>query len=66
MKLAGFIKPHRLGPGWIKSTRPDPTQIAQILELGFENVLPGHGEPVLGDAPEKYRPAVQAYVQTAG
>ena len=61
MGFMGFLKPHRLGPGWIKSCKPAPAQIAGILDLQFQNVLPAHGDPVLGDAPACYRPAVEAY-----
>lgn len=62
MKVVGFLKPHNLGPGWVKGCKPSPTEVAGILELGFENVLPSHGSPVIGGAVEKYRPVIEAYV----
>ncbi len=62
MRIVGFLKPYQLGPGWVKGLKPDKQQLAGILELDFENVLPGHGDPVLGGAPDKYRPAIEAYV----
>ena len=62
MRAMGFIKAHQLGPGWIKQIKPDPAQVAGILDLDFENVLPSHGGAVIGGAREKYRPAVEAYV----
>lgn len=66
MRLMGFLKPHQLGPGWVKGVKPDPGEIRGILDLDFANVLPGHGAPVLGDAPERYRPTIDAYAPPAG
>lgn len=60
----GFIGPHKLGPGWVRNVKPDPAELRAMLELGFANVLPAHGDPVIGDAVEKYRPAVEAYAQS--
>jgi len=56
-RLLGFLKPHQLGPGWLKVCEPSAEQVAGLLDLAFENVLPAHGEPVLGEARAKYRPA---------
>lgn len=64
MARRGFIAPHQLGRGWIVNSRPDHGEIAGILSLGFANVLPGHGAPVIGGAPEKYRPAIAAYLRS--
>jgi len=61
MKRIGFFKAHGLGPGWLRSAEPPAADVAGILELSFEHVLPGHGEPVIGDAREKYRPAIEAF-----
>ena len=58
MKLMGFIKPHNVGPGWLKQCKPPKAELRGILDLEFENVLPSHGAPVLGGARERYRPAV--------
>ncbi len=66
MRVMGFIKPHQIGPAWAKQLKPDPAKIRGILDLDFENVLPAHGEPVLGGAREKYRPAIDAYTRQAG
>jgi hypothetical protein len=63
MGMMGFLKPYQLGPGWIKAAKPSREQVAGILELPFRNVLPSHGDPVLGDAPARYRPAVKAYTR---
>lgn len=60
MRTVGAYKPYALGPGWLKAAKPTAEEVARILELSFAHVLPGHGEPVLGDAREKYRPAIEA------
>ena len=59
MKWMGFLKPCNVGPGWLKQGKPDPRDLRRILELPFEHVLPAHGNPVLGNAREKYRPAIE-------
>ena len=59
--LMGFVGPCRLGRGWLDNCEPDPERLRALLELPFENVLPAHGDPVMGDAPARYRPAVEAY-----
>jgi hypothetical protein len=46
------------------STRTPGASTEGILELGFDNVLPGHGELVIG-AVEKFRPAIEAYANRA-
>lgn len=66
MWLAGFLKPYTMMPPWVDGYEPDHGEIAGILELGFDNVLPGHGELVIGGAVEKFRPALEAYVAKAG
>ncbi len=43
-----------------------PQEVAGILELGFDNVLPGHGEVVMGGAAERIRPVIAAEVASAG
>ncbi len=66
MKMAGFLKPHQLGKGWLNSGKPSVEQIRGILGLDFQNLLPAHGDPVMGDAPEKFRPAIEAYAPKPG
>lgn len=61
MKLAGMLKPHRLGGGWLKDLKPDRAEVAGILDLEFDNVLPGHGHPVIGGAKDAYRPHIEDY-----
>lgn len=59
MKLMGFLKPHNVGPGWLKQAKPELPPIRELLDLEFEHVLPVHGTPVIGDARAKFRPAVE-------
>jgi len=60
MRALGFIKPYNLGPGWLRAAKPTQPKLQGILELPFEHLLPAHGEPVLGDAKQKYRKAIEA------
>lgn len=60
MRLMGFIKPHNIGPGWLKTAKPDPAEIRDRLNVEFAHVLPVHGAPVLGDAAAKYASALSA------
>lgn len=59
MGAMGFLAPHNVGPGWLKQGKPPKPDLRGILELGFTNVIPSHGEPVLGDALTRYRPAIE-------
>lgn len=59
MKMMGFIKPHNIGPGWLKQAKPDIAQVKALLDTEFEHVLPVHGLPVRGDAREKFRPSIE-------
>jgi hypothetical protein len=59
MPLMGFMKPHNIGPGWLKQCNPPKDDLRKILDLEFVNVLPAHGEPVLGKARELYRAAIE-------
>ena len=61
MYAMGFLTPYALGKGWIGQIKPDKAEVRGILDLDFANVLPCHGEPVLGGAPDKYRPAIERY-----
>jgi len=62
MSLGGMVKPHTMMKPWVDKYKPPREEIAGILELDFDNVLPGHGEAVIGGALEKFRPAIEAYV----
>jgi hypothetical protein len=59
MRLFGFIKPHNVGPAWLKQCKPPKEDLRGLLDLPFVNVLPAHGAAVLGEARERYRPAVE-------
>lgn len=61
MKRMGFLKPHNVGPGWLQFASPSVADVRSMLDLDFEHVLPCHGEPVIGGAKEKYRPAIEGY-----
>ncbi|MFN0249608.1 MAG: hypothetical protein ACKV2T_22175 [Kofleriaceae bacterium] len=58
MRMMGFIKPHNVGPGWLKQAKPPAAEVAALSELAFANVLPAHGEPVLGNARALYQPSI--------
>lgn len=60
MHVMGFIKPHNVGPAWLKNTKPPMSQLLGILDLEFEHVLPAHGAWVQGDARKLYRPTIEA------
>lgn len=60
MRLMGFIKPHNIGPGWIKAAKPDPAELRSLLDLEFDHLLPAHGTPVIGGAKQAYAPAINA------
>jgi len=59
MKKMGFYKAYNIGPAWLKFAKPSESDVRSILDLNFEHVLPGHGDPVINNAKEKYRPALE-------
>jgi hypothetical protein len=59
MRLMGFIRPFNVGPGWLRQCKPPKEELRGILDLTFANVLTAHGGAVVGDARERYRPAVE-------
>ena len=58
MKRMGFFKPYNVGPAWLEHAKPNPEEVRSILDLQFEHVLPAHGVAVIGNAREKYSPAL--------
>lgn len=60
MRAMGFIKPFAIGPGWLKTAKPDPRDLRNILDLPFEHVLPAHGDSVIGGARGHWRKAIDA------
>ncbi len=63
MKKLGFFKPYNVGPGWAQFAKPSLKEVRSILDMNFDNVLPGHGDPVIGDAKEKYRPVLESDIK---
>jgi hypothetical protein len=59
MKMFGFIKPHNIGPGWLRQGKPPKEHLRGILDHDFAIVFPGHGEPVLRNARDSYRAAIE-------
>ncbi len=64
--MMGFIKPHNIGPGWLKMAKPSASELRGIHDLPFEHVLPSHGTPVLGVAKAAYRSAIDRAARVAG
>jgi hypothetical protein len=60
MRWMGFIKPHNIGPAWLKQTKPPIPQLLGILDFPFDHVLPAHGAPALVGAKTSYRPRIEA------
>ena len=58
MKMMGFIRPHNVGPGWLKQGKPPKEELRGILDLEFANVFTSHGAAVVGSARDHYRPAI--------
>lgn len=65
MRMLGFLRPHNVGPSWLKQAKPPAADLAALLELPFENVLPSHGTPVLGGASGLYRDAITRAIARA-
>lgn len=59
MPLKGFIKPHNIGPAWKDFLKPSAADFNGLLDLRFEHLLPAHGDEVIGNAREKYRPVIE-------
>jgi hypothetical protein len=66
MKRMGFIKPHNVGPAWLKQAKPAVSDLRGVLELEFEHLLPAHGAPVLGGAKSAFRPAIERAISAQG
>ncbi|WP_105168632.1 hypothetical protein [Pseudoalteromonas sp. T1lg23B] len=65
MHLFRLAKPYNIGVGWWLMTRPSGNELRAILNLPFEHVLPIHGQPVIGNAKEKYTKAIEHYAALA-
>jgi hypothetical protein len=66
MKAMGFFHPHNIGPAWLRQTKPPAADLRAILDLPFKTVMPSHGDPVLEDAPARYRPAIDRVAPQSG
>lgn len=58
LRIMGFMRPYNIGPGWLKQGKPPAEDLRAILEPRFANVLPAHGTPVIGNAADLFRPAI--------
>ncbi len=65
MRLFGLARPCNIGVGWAMLTKPSRADLLSVLDLSFEHVLPIHGLPVVGDAKERYRPAIERFAAKA-
>lgn len=65
MRLLGLARPCNMGVGWVMMTKPDATDLRELLEIPFEHVLPIHGLPVIGDARARYRAAIETFARRA-
>jgi len=63
MKKFGFWVAYNVGPGWVQFAKPAIGDIRSVMELDFEHVLPGHGEAVIDNAKDKYRPIVESDIK---
>ncbi|WP_196140507.1 hypothetical protein [Aliikangiella sp. G2MR2-5] len=61
MRLFGLARSYNIGVGWWHMTKPSGDELRQLLTLPFEHVLPIHGEPVIGNAKNKYRKAIERF-----
>jgi len=65
MPAMGFVRSHNIGPIWNKVARPAAEDFEGLLALRFEHVLPAHGDEVMGNARELYRPAIEKAIAGA-
>ncbi len=67
LKRKGFFHAYNVGPAWLENAKPEASDLKSIfLDSEFANVIPGHGDPVIGGAKEKYRPSVEAAILKMG
>lgn len=62
--MMGFVGPFRFGKGWVDLCKPDPERFRALIDLGWDNLLPAHGDLVIGGAADRYRPTLAAYEAT--
>jgi hypothetical protein len=66
MKVMGFIKPHNVGPAWLKQAKPPASELRGVLDHDFDHVLPAHGAEVIGGAKAAFRPAIERAAASRG
>ncbi len=66
MRAMGFIRPHNIGPAWLRQSKPPKDDLRAILATPFSHVLPAHGAPVIGNAADLYRPAIDRVAPERG
>jgi hypothetical protein len=59
MRIMGFIKPHNVGPGWLKQAKPPVEDLRAVKAMRFEHLLPSHGAAVHGGASQHYGPSLE-------
>jgi hypothetical protein len=68
-RYVGKVKRHPptmpIPVGWLMMTKPSRSDLLSLLDILFEHVLPIHGMPVLGDARQRYRPAIEKFAEKA-
>ncbi len=49
--LSKFLpNPTYIGPNWIKLAKPPEDSMKSVLDFDFENFIPAHGKPLIGNA----------------
>ncbi len=60
--LSKFLPdPTYIGPNWVKVAKPPESSMRAPLNFEFENFVPAHGAPIIGNAKEKLSKYVDAY-----
>lgn len=59
MRDFGFFHPANIGPGWMRSASPEPSDFTRLMEMDYRHLLSAHGAPLLDDA----KPAIGATIQ---
>ncbi len=59
MREMGFYTPANVGVAWLQGAQPRPEDFRRLLQRHFHMALCGHGEPLLEDASERYRPTFE-------
>lgn len=57
----GFFKPANIGPGWMRSAKPQRSDFERLMQMSFQHLLSAHGTPLKNDA----RAQIQATIDAA-